>query len=60
MKLAVELFKRMMTKSILLLLLPAVCYGCSNKNVSIEPIGDSGRYKMGNDEFQYYTIANYE
>ncbi len=32
MKLAVELFKRMMTKSILLLLLPAVCYGCSNKN----------------------------
>ena len=60
MKLAAELFKRMMTKSILLLLLPAVCYGCSNKNVSIEPIGDSGRYKMGNDEFQYYTIANYK
>ncbi|MCP9611088.1 hypothetical protein [Coprobacter tertius] len=60
MKLAMELFKRMITKIILLLLLPAICHGCSDENVSIEPIGDSGRYKMGNDEFQYYTVANYK
>ena len=48
-----------------LLLLFITCCNCSKKELTIIPISGSQRhdehvFHIGNDEFQYYTIANYQ